>query len=1399
MKSKKILFIAGGIFSIASASLFSLSLAKTKNSNDYYEQNNKYSFLNNQKLLESLFTNLNFNRNDIQNNFEFNNEINGNNNPYKDQKFINGNSWYPNFEIEAKSLDETYNRNPFGDFEVSSYTYARTKDELNLPIKYQKYVNNISYSSEDCMIDPWTGLETNVCSTTPGDIYQTIKKENYFLHWINRYKFSSLTKDYDIEIHKFNNKISFSDRNSWNKFTDKKAKLETKIKTDNAETYIYNRFFLQCSDKIDVNFSLKKWNQLDLDDAYSLIKYFTKNNSFNHLKTFLETFKLKNTNQRIIIDSDTMGDLSTPIDTNVFIGGKSNIDKLKDMVANLEKVVEFDNFKVKYGYDVIVNPDAKSFNLVFKVKQIFYKDKDITKTFKEAIAKEVKGWIKRKGKMNNWSFSNNFQSPENKEKSRKLYQMFYEVLFDEQNVINNIPVAFKASSIYDTYGEKGFKSRLFFKYGKVINQRSLHDIQKDPNFDITKQVETDKPIKLEEPNGNYGGKWLINSPLQVEFIANREESEVLFINGQKIDVLNRHFKYHLKDLRTSANDEEKIALDEKDKNKTQNELNDNNSRKKNEYIIEIKKYKSGSNNSGQPISTYKIKFLIVEQNLNQSLKWFAWNPEINPEQKELITPELTKDGKTLTDKDGNPLTNPKYDESIDPNTGTKKQILWIPKSTLNKKITEKLKFWYPKIDILNDYGIFAEASVLGKGALRNLIVDKNIIKNSNVKYYKCKIYDKQTNKWLKNDELEMQELSPENGNSQNAYMSEEGVWLIAASSNGSISNIKLVIIDENNTPKNYFLDELKNKFDNNGIELVRKFELFWNSTLGVYFKNWLINERHYEEARINKISYDALLPLYNEYVNGSWEFYNPNEIDKTIDIFNDFKWSKLNNLNGLTNQKAIKEFVLNYIRKNIAFNKLTKNLMENKDWFISEFTNINDENKFLQALANVSIYGTNENNNYEGVKLTLIGKGLYANSKKEIYFRNEAWHIYNPPIDLSKIDIQDNLTFNISKQTFEGKNIPEEVADENYRKAIENKVLNFINFQLLEYKNKTKQNGKEIEMILDKDLEIDNFNEVIAHLMRGKVLDKSIELKLIGKNANLYNYKTINFKNLGDGGKFNLKNLSYVLMDNKNIIKETNPSKIKEKVIELVKEAANKLALQIDKDYKIFAINNDAYWLELVSKYDDPKLKENKEFYDKLVKALEELKKRKTFKYQDKDVPIEFESKDLNIKNQLEHYKNLIIEELLREINNNGLNEQVLSKKVILLPTNTTKGFGYGYIINRVDKAYNPSKDPEWKPNPNPSEDDDIINPSNKPNKDKGFKKIAKTWWFPLVMVISIIGLLVGGIFLTKTLLRKYGWSFGKRARRNKNKKYEKAIAKRKKFLEKEHIKNQKELEKKYT
>nr|WP_228846858.1 hypothetical protein [Metamycoplasma hominis] len=42
------------------------------------------------------------------------------------------------------------------------------------------------------------------------------------------------------------------------------------------------------------------------------------------------------------------------------------------------------------------------------------------------------------------------------------------------------------------------------------------------------------------------------------------------------------------------------------------------------------------------------------------------------------------------------------------------------------------------------------------------------------------------------------------------------------------------------------------------------------------------------------------------------------------------------------------------------------------------------------------------------------------------------------------------------------------------------------------------------------------------------------------------------------------------------------------------------------------------------------------------------------------------------------------------------------------MPTNKTTGFGYGYIINKANKEYNPAIDPDWKPNPNP-DDEDIV------------------------------------------------------------------------------------------
>ncbi|MHA3888440.1 Mbov_0399 family ICE element protein [Metamycoplasma hominis] len=1304
-KIKKTLLIAGGIFSIASASLFSLSFSRNEHYSSYkYEEIDKdqYSFLNNKNLLKSFFTNLTYWKNSRQDSFIFNPKCYSGNPLYSDQRFIANKDDNLTFLKELSINDiNKINNQPFGDYKITLQNDAR-KDEKTVEDQteqipnwldgYRKYVSRLTEGwwreGDPDPSNPGYNFDPD---WEPGEIIQTIKKSNYSINWANAQSFKKFTNDYDIKIKTFNNRLS-----------DPKISSVDIAYFDNA--YIaYTKFKLSYNDHLEINYDLTKWHGIDLEDAYSLICFLANYNNFKHSQKFMSAFHLQNSSQEIIIDSDTMGKLTTGIDLNIFKGGKSNLEKLQEIAEQMDNETSVGNFIIKYGYEVKPISDGNHFNLIFKIKQLKYKGKDITNSFASKIFNEA----------DTYNFANNFaKNQQSKIQIKNLYNMFYS-LFKGKTIMANVPVRFTPSQIYQTYADKtGFVSRLWFKYGVVLNQNNLSNIQENHSFNFKDNLQEDKPIQLEPANGNYGGKWLVHTPLQVNFDTTLEENEVLFINGQKVDVLNRHFVYHLKDLRRSASDEEKIALEKNDSNKPQEELNDHNSRKKNEYIVEIKKFKPGTNNSGEPIATYKIKFVIVEQPINQSFKWFAWDPENNPKQKELITKELTKDGRILVDKEGNPLPNPKYDPTIDPKTGTKNQLIWIKNGTLAKEITKNLKFWYPDIKMLNDFGIFAEGAVLGKGALRNLILDKNIAKKSNVTYYKCKLYDKGSNKWLSPSEIKPKPLSSSNGNSENAYMSEEGIWIVYAATSTSISNIKLVLIDESNSPKNLFWQELENKKDNYGIDLMKKFEPFWQSTLGIYFKKWLIESKHYDKEQLDKLTYDELLPLYNECVNSSWKFAdNDNSsIENAINIFNDFKWSKLQNFNGLTDKQAIKDKVLEYIRTNMSSNALTKNLIENKDWFISEFSNITEENKFLEELANVSIYGTEQNQNYEGVKLTLIGKGLYANSRKEIYFRNEAWHVYNPPIDLSTLDIQNEFILNISKKTFEEKNIPEDVVDERYRKAIEKEVINFITNQLLQYQLKTKSSGKEIEMLLNKDVEIANLNEVIAHLMRGKALSSFVGLKLVSKNANLHNYKIINFKNLGEGGKFNLRNLSYILMDNKNVIQETKPSQIRKKVIEIVVNAASKLGLEINNDYQIFAINNDAYWLELVSKYDDPKLKQNKEFYEKLQQALKALQLRKTFKYEGKDKEIEFEPKDLDLKNQLEQYKNSIIEELEREIYNNSLNLEVLYKKILLLPTNKTIGFGYGYIINKANKEYNPAIDPDWKPNPNPDDEDKAVN-----------------------------------------------------------------------------------------
>ncbi|NEU02641.1 hypothetical protein G3563_26110 [Escherichia coli] len=81
----------------------------------------------------------------------------------------------------------------------------------------------------------------------------------------------------------------------------------------------------------------------------------------------------------------------------------------------------------------------------------------------------------------------------------------------------------------------------------------------------------------------------------------------MLINKQKVDVLNKEFKKKLIDFRVVANTKE-IKDKEKEKQPT------------NEYEIHLKRFKTGSNNSGDIDEQYIVKYQIIQKFFTQIIK-----------------------------------------------------------------------------------------------------------------------------------------------------------------------------------------------------------------------------------------------------------------------------------------------------------------------------------------------------------------------------------------------------------------------------------------------------------------------------------------------------------------------------------------------------------------------------------------------------------------------------------------------------------------------------------------------------------------------------------------------------------------------------------------------------------
>ncbi|GAA8716831.1 hypothetical protein oki361_23690 [Helicobacter pylori] len=85
-----------------------------------------------------------------------------------------------------------------------------------------------------------------------------------------------------------------------------------------------------------------------------------------------------------------MGNLNTPIDKSIFIGGTSNFDKVQNKLASANKIYEFGNFKLEMSYKIKPNREGTLFNLIFFIKNIFYKNTNITASLREGIYNETK-------------------------------------------------------------------------------------------------------------------------------------------------------------------------------------------------------------------------------------------------------------------------------------------------------------------------------------------------------------------------------------------------------------------------------------------------------------------------------------------------------------------------------------------------------------------------------------------------------------------------------------------------------------------------------------------------------------------------------------------------------------------------------------------------------------------------------------------------------------------------------------------------------------------------------------------------------------------------------------------------------------------------------------------------
>ncbi|PYF43137.1 Mbov_0399 family ICE element protein [Metamycoplasma alkalescens] len=454
----------------------------------------------------------------------------------------------------------------------------------------------------------------------------------------------------------------------------------------------------------------------------------------------------------------------------------------------------------------------------------------------------------------------------------------------------------------NAYTTRELVDRLKIKLGNWVDfEKNTTQLVPD---ELVRDPEDNKEIDLKGKK-RWGGKWIAHSPTKILFDADLDETEIIKINGKKIDVLDRHFEMELLDDRKNSNDSERVFDADLFEPKKDDEKTEDNSHAKNEYKIEILKYAKKGNLDKDLEYTYTKVIKIDSRSSQMNFKWFAWDPQKNPKQKELIEEYLKNEkGEVLRDKNNNPILNPKYDPAIDKETGTKKQLVWFDFSKYTKEnrmfidankqfLKEKdFSIYYQDDEQQKNYysitklpynsktlfaphkgikdldnGVIMEASVLGKGALKTLIgKNKNftLFKLNEEGYFEKPLYS------------DNYYLNLTNETSDNSYFSSSGIWLFASNTEKAISNFKLILIKENSNPQSLFTDNLPK---------ISNVTPLFKTKQGLNFYNYLL-KKELSLKQIEKLTYEDAMEHYKTYINA---LYENQKLTNEIEIIPKFK------------------------------------------------------------------------------------------------------------------------------------------------------------------------------------------------------------------------------------------------------------------------------------------------------------------------------------------------------------------------------------------------------------------------------------------------------------------------------------------------------------------------------